>query len=290
MEPRAASEAFGEGVAVITGAGAGIGAGLAQRLGSLGMTVVVADISIERATATEAEIRRAGGDAHAMTVDVASTADIERFAQSVHDRFGDVRVLINNAGIETVGFTWEISAERWDATLDINIHGVVHGCRAFLPRMIASGKEAWVANLASVGGFGQMPIQTSYIMSKHAVQSFTECLALEIELAGAPIHVASVIPGMVRTRIFEATDADEGAIAVAHRAAMREVMAAGGMDLEKACGRIVDQLATGAFWVSTQPRMTRMFLDARVAFLRDQPRPRIADDQAQIFADLPAGA
>jgi short-subunit dehydrogenase len=78
--------------------------------------------------------------------------------------------------------------------------------------MIASGKEAWVANLASVGGFGQMPIQTSYIMSKHAVQSFTECLSLEIELAGAPIHIASVIPGMVRTHIFDATEADEGAI------------------------------------------------------------------------------
>ncbi|WP_097092312.1 SDR family NAD(P)-dependent oxidoreductase [Novosphingobium sp. Chol11] len=284
---RGAAELFRDGVAVITGAGSGIGLGLAERFGSLGMTVVAADISRDRAALTVAAIKAAGGRAHAMTVDVGNAEDISCLAASVHDRFGDVRVLVNNAGIETVGFTWEISADRWDRTLDINIHGVVHGCRAFLPRMIASGKEAWVANLASVGGFGQMPIQTSYIMSKHAVQSFTECLSLEIELAGAPIHIASVIPGMVRTHIFDATEADEGAVAVAHRTAMREVMAAGGMDLAKASERIVDQLAAGAFWVSTQPRMTRTFLDARISFLRDQSRPRLADDLMPIFADMP---
>jgi NAD(P)-dependent dehydrogenase (short-subunit alcohol dehydrogenase family) len=287
-EGRDAAQVFGAGLAVITGAGAGIGAGLATKLASLGMTVVVADISADRAAATASSITEAGGKAHPIVADVADPDEMDRFAQTVQNRFGQVRILINNAGIETVGFTWEIPADRWDATLNINIHGVVHGCRAFLPGMIASGQECWVANLASVGGFGQMPIQTSYIMSKHAVQSFTECLALEINLIGAPVHVSSIIPGMVRTRIFDATAADQGPIAVAHRTIMRETMAAHGMDLDKACERIVDQLAAGAFWISTQPRMTQMFLDKRIAFLRDQQQPQISDELAPLFAELKA--
>ena len=253
------------------------------------MTIVAADISAERAADTVATIIAAGGKAHALRADVSRPDDLDSLADAVQDRFGPVRLLINNAGIETVGLTWEIPASRWDATLDINIHGVVHGCRAFLPRMIASGQECWVANVASVGGFGQMPIQTSYIMSKHAVQSFTECLALEIDLAGAPIHIASIIPGMVRTRIFDATDEDQGQIAVTHRTVMRETMAAHGMDIDIACERIVDQLATGAFWISTQPRMTSMFLEARAEFLRHQRTPRIADHLAPMFKDIANG-
>src|SRR5690606_29713752 len=97
-----------------------------------------------------------------------------------------------------------IPAARWEATLDINIHGIVHGVRAFVPKMLATGEEAWIANLASIGAFGMMPGQTAYIMSKHAIQSFSECLFLELQHAGAPIHVASVIPGMLKTSIFDA--------------------------------------------------------------------------------------
>ena len=281
---RDAREAFGGGLAVITGAGSGIGAGLARRAAELGMRVIVADISPASAQGVAAEINDAGGEAHAMVVDVSRAELIEAFAAQVHERFGNVRLLVNNAGIETVGYTWEIPAARWDATLDINVHGVVHGVRAFMPQMIASGEECWVANLSSVGGFGQMPIQTSYIMSKHAVQSFSECLALEVGLLDLPIHVSAIIPGMVRTRIFDATDEDQGDVAVAHRTAMREAMAANGMDLDKACERIMDQLATGKFWVSTQPRMTQMFVERRAAFLSEQAEPALAPEVAPMFA------
>lgn len=283
-----ARQAFSGGIGVITGAGAGIGSGLARQLARLGMTVIVADISSERASATVAQIEAEGGIAHAITADVAHAEELDRLAHQVVSRFGPVRLLINNAGIETVGYSWEIPAERWDTTLDINIHGVVHGCRAFLPHMIASGKQGWIGNVASVGGFGQMPIQTSYVMSKHAVQAFTECLALEIELVGAPINISSIIPGMVQTQIFAPSDADRGEIAIAHRTAMREAMASQGMDLDKACARIVQQLAAGAFWVSTQPRMTRMFLDARANFLRYQKAPSLMAELAPMFADIAA--
>ena len=191
---------FAGGVAVITGAGAGIGMGIARRCGQIGMTVVVTDIDIERARKVAGEIVAAGGKAEALQVDVSRPEALDALAQDVFDRHGAVRLLVNNAGIETMGLTWEIPAARWEKTLDINIHGIVHGVRAFVPHMLRVGSEAWIGNLASIGSFGIMPTQTAYIMSKHAIQSFSECLYLEMEMVKAPINVCSIIPGMLKTK------------------------------------------------------------------------------------------
>ena len=271
-------EVFSGGVAVITGAGAGIGSGLARRAGELGMTVVVSDISDDRAEAVAAEIRSAGGSAEAMVVDVSKPAELDRFAASVFAKFGEVRLLINNAGIETIGYVWEIPVERWEATLNINIHGVVHGVRAFVPHMIKSGKQAWIGNLSSIGGFGVMPAQTAYIMTKHAVQAFTECLYLEMEHAGLPIHVSSIIPGMVKTSIFDAeAGTGEPESARRHRKYMYEMMKNYGMDLAEGTRRIIEQMAENKFWVSTQPEMTEQTLEARMQFFRDQSAPALGE-------------
>lgn len=267
-------EVFSHGVAVITGAGAGIGAGLARRAGALGMTVVVADVDLTRAETTAREIRSAGGLADPIRVDVSRAEELDRLAETVHARHGDVRLLVNNAGIETIGYSWEIPAERWDATLDINVHGVVHGVRAFAPRMLASGQEAWIANLASMGAFSVMPCQTAYIMTKHAVQAFSECLYLEMQLKGAPIHVCSIMPGMLKTSIFEASaGVGEPPAAAAHRRKMFEMMRDYGMDLAEGCQRILEQVAEGRFWVHTQPDMTMSAIDSRIAFFNSQQPP-----------------
>lgn len=275
---------FAGGVAVITGAGAGIGMGLAKRAGEIGMTAVVTDISRERAEKVAGEIRDAGGKAEALVVDVSKPEELDRLADDVFARHGAVRLLINNAGIETIGYTWEIPAARWEATLNINIHGIVHGVRAFVPKMIARGDEAWIANLASVGSFGMMPTQTAYMMSKHAIQSFSECLYLEMEVAKAPIHVASVLPGMLKTSIFEAAaGAGEPEAAARHRAVMREMMAAYGMDLAEGCQRIIEQIAANRFWVSTQPEMTEQMIAGRVDFLQNQRNPELAEQARQLI-------
>ncbi len=275
---------FSGGVAVITGAGAGIGAGLARRAGALGMTVVVTDISEERAKAVAEEIRAQGGKAEPVVVDVSKPEELDRLAALVHERFGDVRLLINNAGIETIGHVWEIPTARWEATLNINIHGVVHGVRAFVPYMLKAGKEAWIANLASIGAFGMMPDQTAYIMSKHAVQAFSECLYLEMELVKAPIHVSSVVPGMVKTSIFDASaGAGEPKNASHHRTVMRELMANYGMELADAAKVVMEQIAAGKFWVSTQPDMTAQSLEARIAFFREQSAPHLSEQAKQLI-------
>lgn len=278
-------QVFSGGAAVITGAGAGIGMGIARRCGEIGMTVVVTDIDAARAERVAESIRNAGGTAEATQVDVSRPEALDALAEDVFARHGAVRLLVNNAGIETLGLSWEIPAARWEKTLNVNIHGVVHGVRAFVPRMLASGEDAWIANLASIGAFGQMPTQTAYIMSKHAIQSFSECLHLEMELVKAPIHVSSVIPGMLKTSIFDA-DAGSGEpeAAAHHRATMAHMMTTYGMDLDEGCRRIVAGIAAGDFWVSTQPEMTDDMIAGRTDFFQRREAPVLAE-QARLLLE-----
>lgn len=279
-------DVFAGGVAVVTGAGSGIGAGLARRAGALGMTVVVTDINEAAAAETVAAIKAAGGKAEAEKVDVSIPEELDRLAELVFARHGEVRLLINNAGIETVGYTWEVPPARWEAALNINLHGVIHGVRAFVPRIIASGQEAWIGNLSSVGAFGQMPAQTAYIVTKHAVQAFSECLYLEMELKKLPIHVSAIIPGMMRTNIFNAEGGEgEPANASGHRRAMFEMMRDYGMDLDEGCRLFLEQMAENRFWVHSQPEMSEQALGGRIRFMQEQTPPVMPDIARQIAAD-----
>ena len=271
-------EKFAGGVAVVTGAGAGIGMGLSKRFAEVGMTVVVTDVARNRAEKVAQDIRDSGGQAEAMAVDVSHAEELDALARTVFDRHGAVRVLINNAGIETMGHTWEISRERWDATLDINIHGVIHGCRAFIPHMLCVGKEAWIGNLASIGSFAQSPTMTAYTVTKHAVQAFNECLHLELALVNAPIHVSSIIPGMLKTNIFDAAAGNgEPEQAARWRRIMREMAAEHGMDLDEGCAIFVRKMAENRFWADSQPEMTKDLVDARIAYLSDPSAPQLSE-------------
>lgn len=271
-------EKLAGGVAVITGAGSGIGMGLARRAGQLGMHVVVTDINGAAAEKVAQEIRDAGGKAEAIVVDVSKPAELDRLADEVFAKHGSVRLLVNNAGIETIGFAWEIPVERWEATLNINLHGVIHGVRAFVPKMLATGEECWIANLGSIGSFGMMPTQTAYMVTKHAVESFSECLYLEMQVKGAPIHVSSVIPGMLKTGIFDAKHGEgEPEGAATHRKVMHDMMAAYGMDLDQGCKRIIERIAANEFWADTQPEMTEATLAGRIKFFQEQAQPELAE-------------
>lgn len=275
---------FAGGVAVITGAGAGIGMGIARRCGEIGMTVIVTDVDKGRADKVAAEVVAKGGKAEAIVLDVSKPEALDALAQDIFDRYGAVRLLVNNAGIETIGHVWEIPTARWETTLNVNIHGIVHGVRAFVPHMLRVGEEAWIGNLASIGSFGVMPTQTAYIMSKHAIQSFSECLYLEMKVAEAPINVCSIIPGMLKTSIFDAAaGAGEPESAAAHRATMAHMMANYGMDLDEGCRRFVEGMAARKFWVSSQPDMTEQSIAARIDMLEKQTDPELNDQTRAIL-------
>ena len=191
-----AREVFGGGVAVITGSGAGIGAGLARHASALGMTVVLADIDAAAVDTVADELTAAGGRAVPVVCDVRNPASVEALAERAYSEVGPVRLLVNNAGVEQFGYLWDTPLANWNRVVDVNISGVFHGIRAFMPRMIRSATQAWVWNLSSIGGVAVVPLQSPYIMSKHAVLALTECLHLEVAHAGHNhIHVQAVLPG-----------------------------------------------------------------------------------------------
>jgi NAD(P)-dependent dehydrogenase (short-subunit alcohol dehydrogenase family) len=278
--------AFEGGVAVITGAGSGIGEGLALHAASLGMKVALADISVPRMEAVASAIRAAGGEAMTVHTDVSSPESIDRLAATVHETWGDVRLLVNNAGVETLGFIWEIPAALWEKTLDINIHGVIHGVRAFAPRMIAAGKPAWIANTSSVGGLGMMPVQAAYILSKHAVLSFTECLRLEMLVKKAPITVSAILPGPVATKIFDDTQPVQERMALHHREVMRAMLEHEGITGVEAARRIFAQLAAGEFWVTTHREMAQGMAQQRAAYLAAMATPELPPVTEQLLGSF----
>lgn len=272
-------QAFSGGTAVITGAGSGIGEGLARVAAQFGMNVVLADIAQDRVEKVAAEIAATGGNALPVVTDVTDIAALERLADVAWDRFGGVRLAINNAGIETIGFSWDVPDATWDKVIDINVRGVVHGSRIFARRMLEAGEPGYIANVASIGSLGIMPTQAPYMMTKHAVLSFTECLYLEMQLKQAPIQVSAVLPAQVATRIFEDAPADEASAMVAkQREMMHAMITQMGITPDQAGEIILTGIASGDFWVSTHPETTAHMAAARASYLAALAPPVLAEE------------
>lgn len=278
-----ARDLFSGGVAVITGAGAGIGAGLARHAAALGMTVVAADIDPESADRLVDELNAGGGAAVAVTCDVRDAQAVQGLADFTYREVGPVRLLVNNAGIEQFGYLWDTPVANWQRVMDINVSGVFHGVRAFLPKMIAAATPAWVWNLSSIGGIAAVPLQAPYIVSKHAVLALTECLRLEVELAGHAdfIRVQAVLPGAVKSNIFEAAGGVDSAAAGAdvaaaenQREAMLDIKAAA-MDPIEAAEVVFEQSARGAFYLMTQPEYVGSAMAERANILTTQAAPQL---------------
>jgi NAD(P)-dependent dehydrogenase (short-subunit alcohol dehydrogenase family) len=269
---------FAGGVAVITGAGSGIGAGLARHAASLGMTLVLADIDADAVAGLRDELCAKGVEAVDVVCDVRDPDAVGELAERTYRDMGAVRLLVNNAGVEQFGYLWDTPVANWQRVVDINISGVFHGVRAFLPRMMATDLPAWVWNLSSVGGVVAIPLQAPYIASKHAVLALTECLYLDVHAAGHGhhIHVQAVLPGAVKSNIFESAggvdDGGDVAIAEAQRAAMLDVKAAA-MDARTAAAAIFKQAADGRFYLLTDPEYVGSAMTERANTLAGQRHP-----------------
>lgn len=268
-------QAFAGGVAVITGAGSGIGEALAYEAALNGMTVVVAEISTERGEKVAQGIRQAGGSASFWRTDVRDMAAMRALANHAYG-MGDVRLLVNNAGISVMGPIWEISDVDWDRSIDINFRGVVNGVRAFVPRMLASSSQTYLCNIASLGSFSIDCNVAPYFTTKHAVLSLSECLHLEMQARPHPVQISAAAPGFIATRIFEDT-------AVADQASgeLRDMMQAAvhgiGMAPREAAGLILKGIAAGHFLISTHPEMTAHLARDRSEYLRTLRVPQRSD-------------
>jgi len=191
-------------VAVITGAGSGIGAALAKRCADEGMRVVLADVERAALEGVAEELHEAGAEAVAEVVDVRDPMALERLAERSWTAFGGCHLLVNNAGVVAYRPIAQLEISDWRWILSVNLDGVIHGLHAFVPRMRAQGGPAHIVNTASMAGL--IPLEGAglgaYAASKYAVVAISETLRLE--LAGDGIGVSVVAPGGVATRINEA--------------------------------------------------------------------------------------
>ena len=193
-------------VAVITGAGSGFGREFARLGARERMKLVLADVQGDALDATLGELRAAGAHCIAERVDVSDSAQVQRLADRAYATFGATHLLMNNAGVGGGGYLWEASERDWQWVLGVNLMGVVHGIRHFLPRMLdanRAGIPGHVVNTASMAGWLAAPLMGVYNVSKHAVVALSETLYHDLRLAQSTIGVTALCPAFVSTGIAE---------------------------------------------------------------------------------------
>ena len=187
-------------VCAVTGAGSGIGRALAVALAARGARLALSDVDERGLEETAQLVLTQGAEVHTARVDVADRAAVEAYAEAVAAYFGVVHQIYNNAGI---AFSRPVLDSDWadyERVLGVNLWGVIHGTKAFLPHLVASG-DGHVVNVSSLNGYLAQSGLSHYCASKFAVRGFTEALRVEMLEAGHPVGVTAVHPGGVRTRI-----------------------------------------------------------------------------------------
>lgn len=272
---------FRDKVAVVTGAGSGIGRALAQGFAAEGMRVIAADIDTAAAKQTAGAI---GDAARPVTVDVADAASVASLADASFDAFGQVDLLVNNAGVFQGGLAWERSAEDWEWTMGVNVFGIVHAIRSFVPRMIAQDTEGHVVNTASVAAFVAGPTSGPYVVSKCAALSLTECLALDLAAVGSKIGASVLTPSAFDTGIahtarvrpdrFGTDPTPDGKGTVEALASMVKT----GKAPEEALQPVLDGVRSGEFLIATMPSYAEQLRNRYEALIERKLPPLIAVD------------
>ncbi len=202
-------KSFDGKVAVITGAGSGIGRALAVELANAGSKLALSDVNVTGLAETVKLCEAAGATVRHDVLDVADRDAVYANAEAVVGEFGRVNLVFNNAGVALTADVTEMSWDDFEWIVNINFWGVMHGTKAFLPHLIDSG-DGHLVNVSSVFGLIAVPSQSAYNATKFAVRGFTEALRQEMRITGHPVGVSCVHPGGIKTNIAKNARAATG--------------------------------------------------------------------------------
>ncbi|WP_341705509.1 SDR family NAD(P)-dependent oxidoreductase [Ferrovibrio sp.] len=247
-------------VAVLTGAGSGFGRELALLCAARGMKLVLADIQPDALEATIA-LLPADTAVLAMPCDVSQATAVMAMAEQTYANFGACHLLFNNAGVGGGGFSWQTTEDDWTWMLGVNLMGVVHGIRAFVPRMLESGQPAHVVNTASAAGLVSVPGSSVYCVSKHGVVTLSECLHHELRGENAAINVSVLCPAFVPTGIVESARNRPASLGKVNpsqadfAARTRKAIASGRLTAADIAQAVADAVAANRFYILPHERI-----------------------------------
>lgn len=293
---------FRDKVAVVTGAGSGIGRALARRFAREGCKVVLADIAPDPLADARRQIEGAGATTLAVEVDVASQDSVDALAAATLSRFGRVDIVCNNAGVGVPRgggmYVWDTSLAEYDWVMKANVWGIIHGCRAFVPILLDQGGEGHIVNTVSVAGLLARGTTHVYMMSKHAALSVSESLAAQLRVLDSGVGVSILCPGFVDTGL--STSDRVGTPAVRALAGSEtETHADMRAHFERSIGRGVapeavaeaalDAIRTGRTYVLTHPEYNGL-IQSRTGNIVDQGTLEEYEREYAAFAKRQGGA
>lgn len=257
-------------VCVVTGAGSGIGGGLARHAASLGMHVIGTDVDKAGLTELEHTLHARGLSIETRCVDVRDAQAVEELAHEVFERHGRVNLLFNNAGVLVDGKSWERPVRDWRWSFDVNVFGIINGIRSFVPRMLAQGDAGRIINTSSQGGLlGGGNFMGPYQASKHAVTALTETLYAELALEAAPITASCLCPGEVATHIWSSDrlrpEQEHNQLGTTEQQ-FHDIVAgavAGGSTPDEFAVEVFAAIEAGKFWIVPTSEFFRSTFDAR---------------------------
>jgi NAD(P)-dependent dehydrogenase (short-subunit alcohol dehydrogenase family) len=263
-------------VAVVTGGASGIGCALARRFASEGARVVIGDVESAALDRAVSELRDSGAEVEGVVTDVTDPAQMQALADAAVARFGGVHVFCNNAGVGGGGLSWEMPLSTWEWVIGVNLWGVIHGVRAFVP-LLMQQTEAHIVNTASVAGLVAAPFMGPYNASKHAVVAISETLHHELAMTAPQVKVSVLCPGWVNTNIAESArnrpeHLQDGALPDGDMAGVLRGFIENGMPPEAVAGKVLDAVREERFWILTHDEEGDFWVDGVNGRLRSLER------------------
>jgi len=267
-------------VAAVTGAASGLGRAMALAFAGEGMHLALADVDEKGLQEVFHTVKSKGVNALTMRVDVSKQSEVDAFAANAGTHWGHIHLVCNNAGVSPLGAAWENSLADWQWILGVNLWGVIHGVRAFVPRLIEQN-EGHVVNTASVAGLISPPGSGAYNVTKHAVVALSETLHHDLRSRGSAVGVSVLCPAYVPTGIADSErnrprEFQPGAKSketLAKEAMLKKAVASGRLSADDVAQAVVAAVKQNRFYILTHPRI-KGAIRARMEDILEERAPR----------------